>query len=81
MRNAKLTVTFSCIRFRLTGEMDEYQHALYFEAGDLTEREQEKIRRHFQIKRNSGGGDCGMIEKTGHKTYKICFKEKDGKKI
>ncbi|KAG7241535.1 hypothetical protein INR49_025440 [Caranx melampygus] len=57
--------------------MDEYQHPLFFEARDLTAREQEKVRRHFQKKRDSGGGECGIIEKTGGNTYKICFKEKD----
>ncbi|XP_068584429.1 protein mono-ADP-ribosyltransferase PARP14-like [Cebidichthys violaceus] len=57
--------------------MDEYQHPLFFEAKDLTDREKEKVRRHFQKKRDSGGGDCGMIEKAEGNTYKICFKEKE----
>ncbi|XP_070849888.1 protein mono-ADP-ribosyltransferase PARP14-like [Chaetodon trifascialis] len=57
--------------------MDEYQHSLFFEARDLTEREEQKIRRHFQKKRDSGGGDCGTIEKAGGNTYKISFKEKE----
>ncbi|XP_067436298.1 uncharacterized protein [Thunnus thynnus] len=57
--------------------MDEYQHPLFFEAKELTDREKQKIRRHFQKRRDSGGGDCGMIEKAGDNTYKICFKEKD----
>ncbi|XP_037614203.1 protein mono-ADP-ribosyltransferase PARP14-like [Sebastes umbrosus] len=57
--------------------MDEYQHPLFFEAKDLTDKEKEKIWRHFQKKRNSGGGDCGMIEKAGDNTYKICFRVKE----
>ncbi|XP_068584244.1 uncharacterized protein [Cebidichthys violaceus] len=57
--------------------MGEYQHPLFFEAKDLTDREKEKVRRHFQKKRDSGGGDCGMIEKAEGNTYKICFKEKE----
>ncbi|XP_075948692.1 uncharacterized protein LOC142950901 [Anarhichas minor] len=57
--------------------MDEYQHPLFFEAKYLTDREKEKVRRHFQKKRDSGGGDCGMIEKAEGNTYKICFKEKE----
>lgn len=60
--------------------MDEYQHPLFFEAKDLTDRDKEKLRRHFQKRRASGGGDCGMIEKTGDNIYKICFKEKEGNK-
>ncbi|KAM4537581.1 uncharacterized protein PAE49_021870 [Odontesthes bonariensis] len=57
--------------------MEEYQYPMFFEAKDLTDREKEKIRRHFQKKRDSGGGDCGSIEKVGGKTYRICFKEKE----
>ena len=59
--------------------MDEYQHPVYFEARDLMDKEEQKVRRHFQKRRVSGGGDCGMIEKDGANTYKICFKEKEGK--
>uniref|UniRef100_G3Q5S8 Macro domain-containing protein n=1 Tax=Gasterosteus aculeatus aculeatus TaxID=481459 RepID=G3Q5S8_GASAC len=57
--------------------MDEYKHALFFEAKDLKDKEKGKIRRYFQIRRESGGGDCGMIEETEGDTYKICFKEKE----
>ncbi|XP_027143801.1 poly [ADP-ribose] polymerase 14 isoform X4 [Larimichthys crocea] len=57
--------------------MDNYQHHLFFEARDLTDREKNKIRRHFLKKRDSGGGECGMIEKIGDNTYKISFKEKE----
>lgn len=55
-------------------------HPVFFEAEELADSEKEKIRRYFQKKRHSGGGDCGMIEKVGDKTYRICFKEKEGKK-
>ncbi|XP_041840896.1 protein mono-ADP-ribosyltransferase PARP14-like [Melanotaenia boesemani] len=57
--------------------MDEYQYPLFFEARDLTDREKEKVRRHFQKRRDSGGGDCAIIEKIGDKTYKICFRESE----
>lgn len=60
--------------------MDECLHPVFFEAEELTDSEKEKIRRYFQKKRHSGGGDCGMIEKVGDKTYRICFEEKEGKK-
>lgn len=60
--------------------MDECLHPVFFEAEELTDSEKEKIRRYFQKKRHSGGGDCGMIEKVRDKTYRICFKEKEGKK-
>ncbi|XP_072232472.1 protein mono-ADP-ribosyltransferase PARP14 [Leuresthes tenuis] len=57
--------------------MDEYQHLLFFEAKDLTDREKEKIWRYFQRKRDSGGGDCAMIENVGGDGYKISFREKE----
>ena len=40
-----------------------------------------KIWRYFQKRWASGGGDCSMIQKVGEKTYKIHFKEKEGKKM
>lgn len=61
-------------------KMDEFQHPLFFEAKDLTDKEREKVRRHFLKKRDSGGGECGAVEKTGGNIYKISFKEKEGKK-
>ncbi|XP_026018060.1 uncharacterized protein LOC113018874 isoform X2 [Astatotilapia calliptera] len=57
--------------------MDEYQYPLFFEATDFTDREKEKVRRYFQKRRDSGGGDCGNVEKLGGSVYKICFKEKE----
>uniref|UniRef100_A0A669C4Q5 Poly [ADP-ribose] polymerase n=1 Tax=Oreochromis niloticus TaxID=8128 RepID=A0A669C4Q5_ORENI len=57
--------------------MDEYPYPLFFEATDFTDREKEKVRRYFQKRRDSGGGDCGNVEKLGGSIYKICFKEKE----
>ncbi|XP_030287686.1 protein mono-ADP-ribosyltransferase PARP14-like [Sparus aurata] len=44
---------------------------------DLTEREKGKVTRHFQKRKDSGGGECLTIAKAGAKTYKVCFKEKE----
>ncbi|KAI3375716.1 hypothetical protein L3Q82_004024 [Scortum barcoo] len=44
---------------------------------DMTEKDKEKIRRYFQKRRESGGGDCGLIQMAGDNIYKICFKEKE----
>ncbi|XP_047453540.1 protein mono-ADP-ribosyltransferase PARP14-like [Mugil cephalus] len=57
--------------------MDEYPHPLFFEARDLTDREREKLRRYFNKKRDSGGGDCGTIQRTEDNIYKVCFKERE----
>ncbi|XP_019208948.1 poly [ADP-ribose] polymerase 14 isoform X4 [Oreochromis niloticus] len=60
--------------------MDEYPYPLFFEATVFTDREKEKVRRYFQKRRDSGGGDCGSLEKLGGSIYKICFKEKEDQK-
>lgn len=59
--------------------MDEYPHPLFFEARDFTEKEREKVRRYFNKRRDSGGGDCGIIQRTEGNIYKVCFKEKEGR--
>lgn len=55
--------------------MDEYP--LFFEARDLPAKEKEKVRRYFQKRRDSGGGDCGPIERTADNAYKISFRTKE----
>lgn len=57
--------------------MDEYQHPLFFEAKDLTDREKDKLRRYFQKRRDSGGGDCTTVQTVGGNMHKIGFKEKE----
>ncbi|KAM8882173.1 protein mono-ADP-ribosyltransferase PARP14-like isoform 2-T2 [Synchiropus picturatus] len=57
--------------------MEEYQHSLFFEAKDLTDREKDKIRRHFQRRRDSGGGECGDVERVGRSSYRIDFQDKE----
>lgn len=64
--------------FRFLAKKAEYQHPVFFKARDLTDREKEKIRRYFQKKRDSGGGDCGLVEKVGDNTYRVSFKDKQG---
>ncbi|XP_038587302.1 protein mono-ADP-ribosyltransferase PARP14-like [Micropterus salmoides] len=53
--------------------MGEYQHPLL----KIWQTEtKDKIRRYFQKRQDSGGGDCGTSERTGGNNYKISFKEK-----
>lgn len=59
--------------------MAQFKHLLFFKANDLTSNEKEKIKRYFQKRRASGGGDCGVVENVGNNIYQICFKEKEGK--
>ncbi|XP_038126371.1 uncharacterized protein LOC119773437 [Cyprinodon tularosa] len=46
-------------------------------ARPLTDREKERVRRYFQKRRDSGGGDCGVIETVGDNIYKVSFNEKE----
>uniref|UniRef100_A0A1A8B2Y3 Poly [ADP-ribose] polymerase n=1 Tax=Nothobranchius furzeri TaxID=105023 RepID=A0A1A8B2Y3_NOTFU len=55
--------------------MNAYQYPLFFEARDLTDREKRKIWRHFQRRRDSGGGECSVIEKVEDDVYKVSFQE------
>ncbi|KAI5624654.1 poly [ADP-ribose] polymerase 14-like [Silurus asotus] len=56
--------------------MSGYQHPVFFEANNLSDGDIKKIRNYFTIRRQSGGGECGEVEKVGDNTYKISFSEK-----
>ncbi|XP_033839904.2 protein mono-ADP-ribosyltransferase PARP14-like [Periophthalmus magnuspinnatus] len=55
----------------------KYKYPLYFVADDLEDQARHKIRRYFMKRRDSGGGDCGVIEKVGEKLYKISFEQQE----
>ncbi|CAN9509302.1 unnamed protein product [Ophioblennius macclurei] len=57
--------------------MEKYDYALFFEARAMSEKEKEKVRRHFQKKRESGGGECGVITHLSGNSYEISFKNKE----
>ncbi|XP_051991394.1 protein mono-ADP-ribosyltransferase PARP14-like [Xyrauchen texanus] len=56
--------------------MENYQHALFFEAKDISDGTLKLIKQHFQIRRKSGGGEC-EVQKVGDSIYKICFRKKE----
>ncbi|XP_052417064.1 protein mono-ADP-ribosyltransferase PARP14-like [Carassius gibelio] len=56
--------------------MENYQHAVFFEAKSLSDEELRQIQLYFKIRRRSGGGDC-EIYKVGNSTYKISFMNKN----
>lgn len=60
--------------------MENYQHAVFFKAKSLSDEELRQIQIYFKIKRRSGGGDC-EIYKVGNSTYKISFRNKNGKHV
>ncbi|KAL2079253.1 hypothetical protein ACEWY4_024997 [Coilia grayii] len=53
------------------------KHEVVFQARELTDSEKEKIQIYFKIKRRSGGGECGPVEKVSEGTYKISFLEQE----
>ncbi|XP_029943872.1 protein mono-ADP-ribosyltransferase PARP14-like [Salarias fasciatus] len=57
--------------------MEEYKHSLFFVARYMTDKETKKVRRYFQKRRESGGGECGVIKKVSGNSYVIRFKDKE----
>ncbi|XP_014012015.1 uncharacterized protein isoform X2 [Salmo salar] len=53
--------------------MDVYKYPVFFECQTLDTSQKEKIKKYFEIRRKSGGGDCGPVESVGDKVYKIAF--------
>lgn len=60
---------------------DFYTHAVFFQCDGMGVDMLRKIKNYFQIKRKSGGGECGRVTKVDDKFYSIAFKDKDGEKI
>ncbi|XP_049338892.1 protein mono-ADP-ribosyltransferase PARP14-like [Astyanax mexicanus] len=60
--------------------MSDYQYAVYFEASNLSEEDLRKIKQYFQIRRRSGGGECGEVKKISENFYRIAFREETDQK-
>ncbi|KAM9401119.1 protein mono-ADP-ribosyltransferase PARP14-like [Salvelinus alpinus] len=53
--------------------MAVYKYPVFFEVHSLDPAQKEKIEKYFQVRRKSGGGDCGPIHNVGDNVYKIAF--------
>ncbi|XP_042184126.1 protein mono-ADP-ribosyltransferase PARP14 isoform X2 [Oncorhynchus tshawytscha] len=53
--------------------MEMYKYPVFFEVHSLDPAQKEKIEKYFQVRRKSGGGDCGPIDNVGDNVYKIAF--------
>ncbi|XP_038831413.1 protein mono-ADP-ribosyltransferase PARP14-like isoform X1 [Salvelinus namaycush] len=53
--------------------MAVYKYPVFFEVHSLDPAQKEKIEKYFQVRRKSGGGDCGRIHNVGDNVYKIAF--------
>ncbi|XP_024290271.2 uncharacterized protein LOC112259842 isoform X2 [Oncorhynchus tshawytscha] len=53
--------------------MEGYKYPVFFEVPSLDPAQKEKLELFFQVRRKSGGGDCGPIDNVGDNVYKIAF--------
>lgn len=58
--------------------MDVYKYPVFFECQTLDTSQKEKIKKYFEIRRKSGGGDCGPVQSVGDNVYKIAFIDQKG---
>ena len=61
--------------------MEIYKYPVFFEVHSLDPAQKEKIEKYFQVRRKSGGGDCGPIDNVGDNVYKIAFFDPTGMKM
>ena len=58
---------------------DPHAHAVFFECPRSLDTEQKRrVEKYFQIRRRSGGGDCGQLKTVADKLYTIGFRDKSG---
>lgn len=58
---------------------DGYSYTVFFESPGLDGERRKRIQNYFQIRRKSGGGDCGSVTRISDTLYSISFKEQEGK--
>ncbi|GLD57323.1 poly [ADP-ribose] [Lates japonicus] len=56
---------------------DPYPYPVFFECPSLDGEQRKKIQNYFNIRRKSGGGDCGSVTNIKDKVYSIAFKERE----
>ncbi|CAL8241663.1 unnamed protein product [Merluccius merluccius] len=55
-----------------------YKYDVYFECPDLDNEKRKRIETYFQVRRKSGGGECGPLEVFKGNVYRIAFKVQQG---
>lgn len=55
-----------------------YAHTVFFQCSGLDGEQKKKIQNYFNIRRKSGGGDCGSVTEISGNLYSISFKEREG---
>lgn len=54
------------------------EYPVFFECQTLDTSQKEKIKKYFEIRRKSGGADCGPVQSVGDNVYKIAFIDQKG---
>ncbi|KAK5893360.1 hypothetical protein CgunFtcFv8_006237 [Champsocephalus gunnari] len=58
--------------------MDDFdQYPVFFECQSLLQDQMKKIENYFRVRRRSGGGDCGSLQKVTDQIYSISFKNQN----
>ncbi|XP_008298465.1 poly [ADP-ribose] polymerase 14-like isoform X2 [Stegastes partitus] len=57
------------------GMEDPYQYPVFFECANLSAEQRKKIENYFQIRRKSGGGECGSVTNVDDKVCCVSFKD------
>ncbi|KAL4618292.1 poly ADP-ribose polymerase 14-like [Arapaima gigas] len=60
--------------------MEDYRHSVLFDLPVLDDRLKEKVEKYFQIRRKSGGGECGAAQHVGGTTFRISFRDQDAQR-
>uniref|UniRef100_A0A8C2XGB9 Macro domain-containing protein n=1 Tax=Cyclopterus lumpus TaxID=8103 RepID=A0A8C2XGB9_CYCLU len=54
-----------------------FQYAVFFESPSLDPEQKKKIETYFNVRRKSGGGDCGCVTNEHGNVYRIAFNNRD----
>ncbi|XP_015257731.1 PREDICTED: poly [ADP-ribose] polymerase 14-like [Cyprinodon variegatus] len=54
-----------------------YKFPVFFDCVPLNEDQRKRVETYFQIRRKSGGGDCGALTAVGERVYSIAFKQQE----
>ncbi|XP_029931740.1 uncharacterized protein LOC115376352 [Myripristis murdjan] len=55
---------------------DPYKYPVYFECSSLDGEQKKRVENYFQIRRRSGGGECGPLRRATEKVYTVAFRDK-----
>jgi len=56
-----------------------FRYEVYVECLGLEDEDKRrKVRNYFNVRRKSGGGDCGPLELSKGNVYRLAFKEEKG---